>query len=270
MDFETFVTLPYVTQFTLWLSGRLESSDLRHGFLDRERGIEVSFSGLGDALAQYEWKRCNYQDTQETLREFELRLRTALERNDDLNLRCAAIDVLRWGGVSGGNKGWITKAPSLTEILRSGCTLLSGNDDSKAGSIGRFTAGMSKIYSLLVPEFVIYDSRVAAALAWLVRTWCEQTARASVPDALAFRWLSWKESQTSARTKVRNASSGNYLFPCAYTSSQKALWNMRASWLLSHVLNVGKQSVFHREQSPVRALEAALFMWGYDLRPFQV
>lgn len=50
-------------------------------------------------------------------------------------------------------------------------TILSGNDDNSALKVRRFNAGMSKVYSLIVADFIIYDSRVAAALAWFVARW---------------------------------------------------------------------------------------------------
>lgn len=37
----------------------------------------------------------------------------------------------------------------------------------------RFNAGMTKVYSLLADSLIIYDSRVAAALGWIVVKYCQ-------------------------------------------------------------------------------------------------
>lgn len=264
MKFETFVSQPDVMQFASWLSERLGRRELSHGYYDRSRRRQMSFAGLNDALAQYVWNGRSYPETEQYLQKCADRLGTALAGSDDHGLKCAAIEVLSWGRVLHGNEKWIRNATDLRAALRSGCQILSG-DDVCAKNIKRFNAGMSKIYSLLLPKFVIYDSRVAAALAWFVKGWCEQTARSSVPDVLAFRCMEGKESPRSKHPKLRNPSSGQYLFPRANTDWQRALWNMRASWLIRHALEVNKQSVFHQQRSPERALEAALFMWGYDM-----
>ena len=43
--------------------------------------------------------------------------------------------------------------------------------------------------------------------------------------------------------------------------------NLRASWILAETLRKSKEACFHRKSDPLRALEASLFMWGYDLGP---
>ena len=121
---------------------------------------------------------------------------------------------------------------------------------------------MSKIYSLLVDDFIIYDSRVAAALAWLVVVWCRSTKRKSVPKNLAFHRVPDKTAQ------VRNPSGGGFQFPNVYNRPKiHAQWNLRASWVLTKALEFSKKAdtTFHQQKNKLRALEAALFMWGYDL-----
>ncbi|MHB2080818.1 hypothetical protein [Pseudomonas asiatica] len=59
----------------------------------------------------------------------------------------------------------------------------------------RFNAGMTKVYALICEDFLIYDSRVAAALGWLVVKYCEAHGIAKVPDALCFPWAAAKEGE---------------------------------------------------------------------------
>jgi hypothetical protein len=158
-----------------------------------------------------------------------------------------------------------------TEIAAARKTLAAGNDDRVllGSTIRRFNAGMTKIYALLVPEFVIYDSRVAAALAWLVTRWCIETKLTLVPDLLRFPCMRPKEGDNPAIRKVRNPSCGQFRFPWLHGAVNHAHWNLRASWILSAALNASRQepeqNVFLDQSNPLRALEAALFMWGYDL-----
>lgn len=48
----------------------------------------------------------------------------------------------------------------------------------------KMNSGFSKIYSLLVDDFIMYDSRVAAALCLLVRRFCEAKGLNEVPGSL--------------------------------------------------------------------------------------
>lgn len=68
--------------------------------------------------------------------------------------------------------------------------------------------------------------------------------------------------------KTRDPSRGPYGFTQVNSPVVHVLWNIRASWILNEVLRKSRKSetlCFHRKANPLRALEAALFMWGYDL-----
>ncbi len=131
--------------------------------------------------------------------------------------------------------------------------------------VGRFNAGMSKVYSLLVDKLIIYDSRVAATLAWLVAMWCQETSKLLVPPLLQVRCLRPKEDVRATAHKLRNPSCLHFSFPWVNTPAQHVRWNLRASWILSSALASSKVAKFHDDTQPLRALEAAFFMWGYDL-----
>ena len=67
---------------------------------------------------------------------------------------------------------WLRKFPrkgveQVAEVLRQG-----NLDSPEFFSDLRFNAGMTKVYSLMCDNFIIYDSRVAAALGWLVMKYC--------------------------------------------------------------------------------------------------
>ena len=89
-------------------------------------------------------------------------------------------------------------------------------------------AGFSKIYSLLVDGFPIYDSRVACRIASCVRLFCEETGRTAVPASLAFG------IPPSQGRVQRNPSCGLLVFPRIWSSSARryAESNVMAVWLL--------------------------------------
>lgn len=132
-------------------------------------------------------------------------------------------------------------------------------------------SGFTKIYSLIVHDFVIYDSRVGAALGLLVRNFCEETGRVKTPEELRFAWGA-KRRGASVNTKItdnpRNPSYKGYKFPILTNNTKLHINNnIRANWLLKEVLQ-RTTSKFNMldENLRLRALEAALFMIGYDVK----
>jgi hypothetical protein len=269
-----------VSDFVDWLSENLGNQDLTHQYT-LPGGTLVQFTGLVDALHKYDWPfgfvdpsdlrhaGNTYNENYSALHVLRSGLNSALAAGNDLDATAWAIAVMNWGGVRNGNVTWLnSNLRGLASEISSVKNILSANDDDMArlGSIRRFNAGMTKVYSLTLEQFVIYDSRVAAALAWLVIKWCQNTKRA-VPDNLRFACMPAKEGKNPSRRKVRNPSCGTYLFPWMNNRSVRhAHWNLRANWVLAETLSrAGTNTDFHKTQEPLRALEAALFMWGYDL-----
>jgi hypothetical protein len=278
-----------VGNFVDWLAKQLNNKSLTHEYLMPAK-VPVHFDGLEDALRKYDWPfsfinpvlrtfvsghtyRHNDDALKLLLAGLSSSFRAATPSLQDQQIRDWAIAVMEWGGVRNGNVTWLqTNVTGLAAEIDAACkTLAKGNDDRVflGGPIRRFNAGMSKIYALLVPEFIIYDSRVAAALAWLITRWCIETERTSVPDLLRFPCMRPKEGDNPAIRKVRNPSCGAFRFPWLYGALNHAHWNLRASWILSAALDASKQdrekNQFLAQPNPLRALEAALFMWGYDL-----
>ena len=123
-------------------------------------------------------------------------------------------------------------------------------------------SGFSKIYSLLVDGFPIYDSRVACALASLVRLFCEEPGheREEVPSLLAFGTIRGRGGQN------RNPSCGQLDFPKIDGNPHGyAQSNVMAAWLLDAL---SAQPPFSGEREPQRALQSAMFMIGYEVPAF--
>ncbi|OBS41134.1 hypothetical protein A9K79_02510 [Pseudomonas syringae pv. syringae] len=74
--------------------------------------------------------------------------------------------IFHWGGVytSKGNKPWLLQNHlALHTVLRGVELDHSRGDDTTTIAGLRFDSGMTKVYSLLIDDFIICDSRFAAA-----------------------------------------------------------------------------------------------------------
>ena len=126
-------------------------------------------------------------------------------------------------------------------------------------------AGYTKIYSLLLDNFIIYDGRVGAALGLLVRFFLEENHYDSIPQSLNFAFGLPKISHANKQELLkRNPSNHRFVFGALANNSKRHIENnIRANWLLNKVT---VESNFSTTSNPLRSLEAALFMIGYDVR----
>ncbi|CAN0624493.1 conserved protein of unknown function [Burkholderia multivorans] len=275
-----------VKQFVEWMSARLDSETFRHGYVTRKRRREWACDDLHGAFTGYDWphrgvKRLgvpagtSFESSAAALDALRRDLQVALSPTpDDAAALAAACDVMRWGGVSNGNVSWLeANADGLAKMLIEVRDALDAGDTGhptlvKAGL--RFNAGMTKVYSLICKDFIIYDSRVAAALGWAVVKFCRERSLATVPAELAFAWAPAKEAAGANSPKLRNPATDGYVFPGLGGGTAHAQANLLASWLLAAVLdhpNVARSrfALVEDRANRLRALEAALFMVGYDL-----
>lgn len=271
-----------VNDFIDWLANNLHHKSLfAHSYFDRSRKETVVFAGLKDACEKYYWKHrgtfgapagVNLDSSHEALSALRGALQGAIKSADGTATLKTSTEVMAWGGVRAGNVRWLTaQSTRLTEILKITAAALASDDLAhpllaSRGQL-RFNAGMTKIYSLLVDDFIIYDSRVAAALGWIVVKYCQCRNLSAVPGELAFPWAPAKEGGNAKAPKNRNPRTGSYHFPCLIAGEHHALWNLRASWILAQVLTRAPASAFNHDAAipRLRCLEAALFMIGYDL-----
>lgn len=88
---------------------------------------------------------------------------------------------------------------------------------------------MTKVYSLICESLVIYDSRVAAALGWIVVKYCQAMGLRQVPTELRFPWAPAKSAPGASNPKQRNPSAGSLIFPTLRAGALHAEWNLKAS-----------------------------------------
>lgn len=189
-----------------------------------------------------------------------LRTAYASGRPSAHQLSGAVASVFHWGGVytTRGNRGWLAaNHAGLLMVLQAVIHDYARGDDTSTVVGLRFNSGMTKVYSLLIADFIIYDSRVAAALAWLVKQWWtidQGMAARTLPDLLRFGCL----PANGAMANYRNPDATVFK-TLAARPSEHYTWNVRANWLLADALRIaGPRSRF----SSLREIEAALFQMG--------
>ena len=286
MKKSTYLTSPAIIQFVNWLATNLDNGTLSHRYINRKSGGIWNCDSLYDAYAQYHWphpalphlsrpKGASFAHNAVTLSALRGNLQNALHpAPDDRAARLAVIDVMTWGGVRAGNVHWIhANTDGLARRIIAIRDALNANDTSDPLLTDpnlRFNAGMTKVYSLICESLIIYDSRVAAALGWIVVKYCQAMGLQQVPKELRSPWAPAKSTPSASNPKQRNPSAGALTFPTLRSGAHHAQWNLKASWLLEAVLSspMAQSSEFVTslpQGERLRALEAALFMIGYDL-----
>lgn len=278
MTKEAFLADPHVEAMQPWVAARLDrTSGWTHAYVDRRTGVRWSCNSLADAFRQYRWNRKPWPENKTELDEYRRGLRRAVGKADVRGAADACERILRWGGVWARNGAYLRERRSgLLHELRHVRAVFHGDhtpansemrrNPSAAGTECRMNAGFVKIYSLLCDHCVMYDGRVGAALGLLVRQFCEDTGRTTVPPCLAFAFGSPKEAPKARCPKLRNPSRRRLGFPRLRPDSRlHTAQVMRASWFLRGVLATGVWPCSTGEDG-FHELAAGLFMVGYDLR----
>ncbi len=189
-------------------------------------------------------------------------LRQAAHRGDAQAFVRAANAVFEWGG-AGVRRNRFTLATlepdALTVVLADAARLDPARADlSQLGEVSYLNSGFSKIHALIIDDYPMYDSRVACALASMVRRYCEESGHAIVPQQLA---LSVPPSQGRI-TRNPSAETLRFRHMRWRDAKQYATSNVIAAWLLGALAAHGE---FGKLDLRLRlpALQSAMFMLGY-------
>ena len=221
-----------------------------------------SCSSIWEAYENY-WWRGSFEANQANLDRLAADVRRARDGDDQDGFIEAASGILRWGGVMASNVATLRDLGGAALCtFRAASRLLDPSyaDTSRLDGVRYMNAGWTKVYALMLDGFPIYDGRVGAAMGYLVRQYCTSAGLRQVPTQLCFRW-------GAARGKHnRNPSTDSLRFP-RLTAASPRTWaecNLGAAWILGEVCREGRFGglIPHRQ---LRALEAALFMIGYEL-----
>jgi hypothetical protein len=267
MKKEDYLQQEDVAAFIQWMGGKLDNG------VEPKDGSSFPYKTIYDAYKDYTWgkKKIKFEENQEKLGKYSQCLIDAVDVGNEDDAKKACCNILNWGGVAPKNKEIIEKKKNLIDYLRLAQKLLNPktcDTDNIFFDCFRINSGFTKIYSLLIPDFIIYDSRVGAALCYLVHLYLEepesqQSGRQDIPEALRF---SYGIAKGGGRNRVPNTSTYEFAAFSSIKGGERLRHNMQAGWLLKAVLE-NNTSAFNNldEATRVRALEAALFMIGYAL-----
>lgn len=171
-----------------------------------------------------------------------------------------------------GNAGWLEDYRlhgGIGKYLSQSFVLLNEAEDDEIGRAIknlRSNAGLTKIYALGCDNFVIYDSRVAAALSWLISKW-SRSAKA-VPEHLRFATMRANTSKKGGKQRTADETAFPYFAPTGTQSAhvKHLKWNIRANWLLEQAISNSKIAKANNSICSIRDLEASLFVIGDNLQ----
>lgn len=296
------VNSPTVRSFIDWVVDKEAGKAFRFFYdIKNSRGHQkLDAHSILDAARQYRWKAKAIpvellghiagapkqpEDLSSTVTLLNLireELRDSLQQGDAQRHLQACWATLYWGGVatdsnplfyglhflrdcsgsSGGLLGYHRCAHQTGGWFDPGKT----NESRLLKNIRGMSAGITKIHSLLGDELVIYDSRVACALAWMVERYCQASGVATVPPELLLCLPAEKAGKQIERNPVAVRKVQFLANPAKYQipGGNKQLWSrdmLRASLMLSAVLNgLGK-----RNPQTFLEYQLGLFMIGYHL-----
>ena len=227
---------------------------LHHSWQSKRPLRHFEFRSLYDAYKSYGWKDIGFDDTAEFMDGLRREFNEAIKTGDETGFRQAANGILKWGGINN------------LRLPNDALCVLAGNaelrlhperaDTEALKGFWPMGSGYSKIYSLLLDDFPIYDSRVACALTSLIRLFCKDTGRHGVPECL-------KLVVPLHRGPEERNTPG---FPLIYygQGTRYADSNLKAAWLLGALAKVdGSKFDSVPSERRVLALQSSLFMLGY-------
>lgn len=255
MTKEEFLNDKDVAGFIQWFSHKL--SDFPYSYYNYREKKNWKCTSFYDACEKYNWNKSEWRDTQKTLENFSIRLKESIDRANNDACKEVCCDILKWGGVLRGNQTKleeINNKEGLCFYLTKAKAFFSRNSIDSPEEEIIMNSGFTKIYSLYIDDFIIYDSRVGAALCYMVKLYCEEQKK-KLSERLKFAYSNSRNPKVN-----RNPNNGTYKFSLLDRGKIHIECNMKANWLLKEVLNAPICKF-----KDLRSLEAALFMIGYDI-----
>ena len=261
----------HVRGFTRW-AAQLVTGEL--GLTHRwksGRGTDFACTTLYGALEQYRWpddrKAMDYRATARHLRRFRLdfedigAIDSPVKQTEFVN---HAEAIFKWGGIRKRGKlnEWRSMPPDRLQALVEDARTRLNPRTADADDLGGFRymgLGFSKVYSVLIDGFPMYDSRVACALNCLVGIYCRREEVGPKPALLRLRMPPRQEPKRVRYHRCDRPRMNN-------DGAAYARDNLRAAWLLGEM--VREPGEFEQVGfEPVDALQHALFMVGYAFLP---
>lgn len=284
-----YINQNHINDFITWLDSRLDTpGSFEHSYYLLKTKQHWCCGNIYEAFVKYRWpynflcplqgKQVLGADFRETfvyLNQLACVFRSAVKKDDNQTAQKSALAMLAWGGVLNQNR---------ERLLAMGdgiCGYFNRARESLDGSSCRLgthegvimNSGFTKLYFLLLDDFIMYDGRVGAALGLLGRLYAEEAGLAEIPPEIEFSYGSGRTSAAGQKNgDRRNPSTEQYKLPSFNGRPGRQLNdNIKASWLLKELADK-TQSRFSllSQGNPLNermtAIQSALFMIGYDVR----
>lgn len=296
MNKAEFLTNPDVADFIAWLSKDLPTRSFNLKFPHSRfvpGGLDARATGIENVLKYYSWNTYwkdarsqskissdDWLSTKESLQKLSRWLQDSVAQENEEQTFLAANAVMNWGGVRGASNllKRLYKNGHLISYLKNVRSLLAVDgpnnqkiSDITLNNIEKFDSGLTKIHALLDGNgSPIYDTRVGAAIGLLYNLYREQRGPEKCKRALSFPWGPARGDQ------IRNPHDLGYQQSKQFYLNLKhhewAQTQLQLGWLLNQLLKQNSELLKNEGTISDRthALEAALFVIGYDLRCFGV
>jgi hypothetical protein len=281
MNRQNYLAKPEVQSFINWLQPRISGeAHFYHKYYNYRGKQHWDCHSIFNAYEKYNWSfKCtlpelgacrgqSFEDSKRVMTNISKGLKDSMESKNNKGVLQYGMSVLEWGGVKRNNdKRLLSFGDNLVVYFEIANAKLNPSTTHLGLDFRgiEMNAGFTKIYSLLLDDFVIYDSRVGAALGWLVRLFLTENGIPDIPEALNFAYGKARPTvQEGKGPNRRDPSNANYHFKALTNNAPKHIkYNTMANWLLKEVAD---NSIFSQTDQPIRSLEAALFMIGYAVR----
>ena len=220
--------------------------------------------GLADAASKYARSGKSFSENKAELDRLAADLQSAIQRNSSKDVCYILRAIMHWGGVDNKHRQkrtfeWIERnADEISAKLSDAVDLIKdewASLDSFDGVNLIMNSTMTKIVSLADPEqkLVIYDGRIGGALGFFVARFAEEQEihQYDLTDQLLFALD--RETKRTPETKRIH-------FPVLFGQARDRCHALMVRWASQLIWQVAKEC-----QASPREIEAALFMWGYNV-----
>jgi hypothetical protein len=220
--------------------------------------------GLADAASKYAWHGKNFTENKAEFDRLAADLQSAIQRNSKSDVCIILRTIMHWGGADNsyrqkGTFEWIERnADEISAKLSNAVDLIKDERaslDCFDGVNLTMNSTMAKIVSLADPEqqLVAYDGRLGGALGYFVARFTEEREihQYDVADQLLF---------AVDRDAKRTPDTNRIRFPALFGKTRDLRHATMVRWASQLIWQVAKEC-----GSSPREIEAALFMWGYNV-----
>jgi hypothetical protein len=221
--------------------------------------------GLADAASKYAWSGKSFSENKAELDQLAADLQSAIQRDSNNDVCAILRAIMHWGGVDNTFRQkrtfeWIERnADEISVKLSSAVDLIKDERaslESFDGTNLTMNSTMTKIISLADPEqrLVIYDGRVGGALGYFVARFAEERELHQYDLAEQLLFAVDREAKRSPETNRIH-------FPALFGKTRDRCHASMVRWASQLIWQVAKEC-----QASPREIEAALFMWGYNVK----